>query len=91
LAGFWASEAVRSLFLGGFRHLGSHLFRQPKTVYGLSAISASKDFLPVFLKSEQADWPVSTLFSGRIFPIAARLENDSHCRSIVTSKPKAGA
>jgi hypothetical protein len=82
---------VRSLFLGGFRHLGSHLFQQSQTVPYLSAISASEDFLPVFPKNEQADQPVSTLFSGRIFRIAARLENDSHCHSIVTSKPKADA
>jgi hypothetical protein len=42
-------------------------------------------------QNEQAEQAVSTLFSGRIFRFALRLENDSSSASIVTSAAKADA
>jgi hypothetical protein len=69
LAGFWAPGAFRTLFLGAIRHLSTTL----DCATGFAAIVASQGFPLGLRKNEQADWPVSTLFSGRIFPDRATI------------------
>jgi len=83
LAGFWASGAADPCFLR-VSDTSSGAFTDNFWLYAIfTSITATPGPFCRARKNEQAEQAVSTLFSGRIFRFAARLENDSRSPSIV--------
>jgi hypothetical protein len=83
LAGFWASGAADPCFLR-VSDTSSGAFTGNLWLYALfTSIPETPGLFCRARKNEQTEQAVSTLFSGRIFRFAARLENDSRSPSIV--------